>query len=197
MEMKLDMAYKWMAWGTFCTAIHLNFGQIQFLPPYVGFAMVALGMYGVWKEAKNNVSLKSEKESARIRRAGRILLPVMILLVLVSLAGTVIETIDVSALPESFNGIASALKGGVSLLLLAVLEFAGYITGLSLMKTCGAKTGIWRAAYFIAEVAGIGMGIYGVLALSPFCLVGMAVAMMTGRMIFFCCVWGESRKAVV
>ena len=195
MEMKVSTAYKWMAWGTFCTAIHLNLGAMQIVPPYVGFAMAAFGMYGLEKEARereenragNRAKTAGERETLSAGRLICFLRPVMILLVLMSLAGTVIEAAD-------YKGF---VPGGIFILVLAALEFAGYFGGMSLMRRCGAGVRIWQAAYLIAETVTIAAGVYGTLASSPFPLVMMALGMMTGRMIFFCCVWGESRKAEV
>lgn len=211
MEMKLNTAYKWMAWGTFCTAIHLNLGAMQIVPPYVGFAMVAFGMYGLEKEARereknragdctksrekkpsgdragNRAKTAGERKTLSAGRLIWFLRPVMILLVLMSLAGTVIEA----------TGYKGFVPGGIFILILAALEFAGYLGAMSLMRRCGAGVRIWQAAYLIAEAVTIAAGVYGTLASSPFPLVMMALGMMTGRMIFFCCVWGESRKAEV
>lgn len=198
MEMKMHAAYRWMAWGTFCTAIHFKMGDIQVLPPYVGFAMVTVGMYGIWKCAESKGALKGEEESGRVRLTGRVLMAVLTLLVLASLWGTVMEHVNlVDLLPDRLYGLAVVFNSGFWLLLLTVLEFGGYLTGMSLMKRCGARVGIWRVIYLVAEAAAVVLGTYGILTLTPAYVVLMAVNLMIGRMVFFFLVWGESRKAEV
>lgn len=187
MEMKLGTAYKWMAWGTFCTAVHLNLGSIQFLPPYVGFAMVAFGMYGLEQEGKRRASRNNPVEKVSTGWKDWVLRVVMILLVAMSLAGTVIEAVDAGG----------RVSGWLFILGLSVLEFVGYTGGMSLMRECGARVGIWQTVYLVVELAAISMGITGVITLTPIFVVLMTVCLMIGRMTFFFCVWIESRNAEV
>lgn len=187
MEMKLGTAYKWMAWGTFCTAIHLNFGSIQILPPYVGFAMVAFGMYGMEQEGKRMASLKNPGESVSTGWKDWILRVIMVLLVAMSLGGTVIAAVDTGG----------RVSGWLYMLGLSALELAGYTGGMSLMKKCGARVGIWQTVYLVVELAAITMGVAGVMTLTPLLVVLMTACLMIGRMTFFFCVWIESRNAEV
>lgn len=173
MEMKMHTAFRWMAWGTFCTAIHLEFGQIKLFPVFVGFAMVFYGLLGLEKAGKAD--------------AGILMKPAMALLILAALAEFASGFIDLKWL----------FRGGYFMLATAVLEFTGYLNGMLLMEKCGRKVQGWRLAYLIAGVTAMSAGVCVLLSQSVPALLFTSFSLLAGRMIFFCCVWGESRKTEV
>lgn len=171
MTKDMNTAYRWIVWGVFCSTFHFVFNGLQIFPAWVGYAMAAYGICHLgagWSEEQP-----------------RFLKPLLVLLVLSSAAGRVLSWT---------GGVGQSLPGVFSLVV-PVLEFASYCCCLDMMKKAEIRVGAYRTAYLLVEVSGMAAGLAGTMFLIPAALYFFAFAMIAGKVIFFFCIWGESRKA--